>query len=123
MVHRKGATSAQLGEEGIIPGTMGSTSYIVRGKGNEGSLNSCSHGAGRKMGRKAAKETITQEQFNAAMERSGSYSKVSMNHIDESPLVYKDVTGVIARQKDLIDILFTLSPLITIKGDSKARDD
>lgn len=123
MVHRKGATSAQLGEEGIIPGTMGSKSYIVQGKGNEGSLNSCSHGAGRKMGRKVAKETITQKQFNAAMERSGSYTKVSMSHIDESPLVYKDVTEIIARQKDLIDILFTLSPLITIKGDSKARDD
>lgn len=123
MVHRKGATSAQRGEEGIIPGTMGSKSYIVQGKGNEDSLNSCSHGAGRKMGRKVAKETITQKQFNAAMERSGSFTKVSMGHIDESPLVYKDVTEVIARQTDLIDILFTLSPLITIKGDSKAKDD
>lgn len=123
MVHRKGATSAEAGEEGIIPGTMGSTSYIVLGKGNPQSLNSCSHGAGRKMGRSVAKKTFTRQDFDAAMAASGSFTKVSMGVIDEAPMAYKDVTEVIARQKSLIDVLYTLRPLMTIKGDSKARDD
>lgn len=123
MVHRKGATGAEVGEEGIIPGTMGSTSYIVLGKGNPQSLSSCSHGAGRKMGRNVARKTFAEQDFNEAMSRSGSFTKVSMGVIDEAPMAYKDVTEVMARQTDLVDVLYTLRPLMTIKGDSKARDD
>jgi tRNA-splicing ligase RtcB len=75
MVHRKGATSAAAGELGIIPGSMGSASYIVRGKGNPESFSSCSHGAGRRMGRNAAKKAISEAEFAASLE--GTYSRAS----------------------------------------------
>jgi tRNA-splicing ligase RtcB len=121
VVHRKGATSAQEGELGIIPGSMGTPSYIVRGKGNPESLESCSHGAGRRMGRNTARKTITEREFVASLE--GTYSKPSMSYIDEAPGVYKDIETVIARQLDLVEIVHKLVPIMTVKGDSKARDD
>jgi tRNA-splicing ligase RtcB len=121
MVHRKGATSAFDGQLGIIPGSMGSASYIVRGLGNEASLNSCSHGAGRRMGRKAAHKEITATQFAASLE--GTYSKPSMSYVDEAPGAYKDIDLVIQRQADLVEIVHTLKPIITAKGDSRARED
>ncbi len=121
MVHRKGATSARHGQMGIIPGSMGSSSFIVRGRGNEDSLRSCSHGAGRRLGRRAAKKTITESEFALALE--GTYSKPSMSYVDEAPGAYKNVQTVIDRQRDLIDVVHTLQPIITIKGDSKARED
>ncbi len=121
MVHRKGATSAFEGQLGIIPGSMGSNSYIVRGKGNEESLKSCSHGAGRRMGRKAAQREITEAAFAASLD--GTYSKPSMTYVDEAPGAYKDVTVVIGRQADLVDIVHTLKPIITVKGDSRAKED
>jgi tRNA-splicing ligase RtcB len=121
VVHRKGATSAQEGELGIIPGSMGTPSYIVRGKGNPESLESCSHGAGRKMGRNTARKTITEREFVASLE--GTFSKPSMSYIDEAPGVYKDIESVIARQLDLVEIVHKLVPIMTVKGDSKARDD
>lgn len=121
MVHRKGATSAYNGQLGIIPGSMGSNSYIVRGRGNEESLKSCSHGAGRQMGRKAAQKAITEASFAASLE--GTYSKPSMTYVDEAPGAYKDIEVVIGRQSDLVDIVRTLKPIITVKGDSRAKED
>lgn len=121
MVHRKGATQAFAGQSGIIPGSMGSASYIVRGKGNEESLKSCSHGAGRRMGRKAAQREITEADFAASLD--GTYSKPSMTYVDEAPLAYKDISVVIGRQADLVEIVHTLKPIITVKGDSRAKED
>lgn len=121
MVHRKGATSAFEGQLGIIPSSMGSASYIVRGKGNQESLKSCSHGAGRRMGRKAAQREITEAAFAASLD--GTYSKPSMTYVDEAPGAYKSIETVIARQADLVDIVHTLKPIITVKGDSRAKED
>jgi len=121
MVHRKGATSANLDEMGIIPGSMGSPSYIVRGRGNPLSFNSCSHGAGRRMGRKRAKEQITQSDFERSLQNT--FSKASMTYVDEAPGAYKPIETVIERQQDLVEIVHTLRPIITVKGDSKARED
>ncbi len=121
MVHRKGATSADAGQLGIIPGSMGSNSYIVRGRGSEASFRSCSHGAGRVMSRSAARKTITERAFSASLE--GTWSKASMNYVDEAPPAYKDVEEVIARQADLVDVVHTLTPIVTVKGDSRARED
>jgi tRNA-splicing ligase RtcB (3'-phosphate/5'-hydroxy nucleic acid ligase) len=121
MIHRKGATSAYRDQLGIIPGSMGSNSYIVRGLGNTESLQSCSHGAGRRMGRKQAKRELTEAQFAASLE--GTYSKPSVNYIDEAPGAYKDIETVIGRQSDLVEIVHTLKPIITVKGDSRAKED
>ncbi|MGC4191665.1 MAG: RtcB family protein [Thermomicrobiales bacterium] len=121
MVHRKGATSAFAGQLGIIPGSMGSPSSIVRGRGNPESLMSCSHGAGRRMSRSAARRSIDTNAFSASL--AGTFSKASKGYIDEAPGAYKDIETVIARQMDLIEIVHTLTPLITVKGDSRARED
>ncbi len=121
MVHRKGATSAAEGEIGIIPGSMGTPSYIVRGRGNPDSLMSCLHGAGRTMSRKAARDAISPTAFAASL--AGTHSKPSPGILDEAPGVYKDIDTVIARQLDLVEIVHTLRPVITVKGDSRARDD
>ncbi|HEV2528307.1 MAG TPA: RtcB family protein [Thermomicrobiales bacterium] len=121
IVHRKGATSAAEDEIGIIPGSMGTPSYIVRGRGNPDSLASCSHGAGRIMSRKAARERISPAEFAASL--AGTYSKASPGVRDEAPGVYKDIAAVIERQRDLVEVVHTLRPIITIKGDSRARDD
>lgn len=121
VVHRKGATSARNGEIGIIPGSMGTPSYIVRGLGNPESFSSCSHGAGRRMGRNQARKSITEAVLKASLK--GTYTKPSLGFVDEAPGAYKDVTKVIAQQSDLIEIVHTLRPLITVKGDSRAKDD
>jgi tRNA-splicing ligase RtcB len=121
VVHRKGATSARDGEIGIIPGSMGSPSYIVRGRGNEDSLMSCSHGAGRLMSRTKARKSITEEALKQALKET--YTRPSRGFLDEAPQAYKDVTKVIAQQSDLVEIVHTLRPLVTVKGDSKAKDD
>ena len=121
MVHRKGATSAYAGQLGIIPGSMGAKSYIVRGLGNDESFRSCSHGAGRRMGRNAAKKAITAAEFAASLE--GTYSKASMSYVDEAPGAYKDVDVVVGRQADLVEVVHTLRPVMTVKGDSRAKED
>lgn len=121
MVHRKGATQAKKGQLGIIPGSMGTPSYIVRGKGNPDSLESCSHGAGRQMGRKAAKRKLTTEMFAESI--ASTHSTPSGKYIDEAPGAYKDIDVVIKRQADLIDVVHELRPIMTVKGDSKSRDD
>lgn len=116
-VHRKGATSAKLGQLGIIPGSQGTCSYIVRGKGNPASLMSCSHGAGRKMSRKQARENLSVEEEIQKMESQGIiHSITNAQDLDEAPSAYKDIDVVMEEQKDLVDILVKLSPLAVIKG-------
>ncbi|MBM3216030.1 RtcB family protein [Candidatus Poribacteria bacterium] len=121
VVHRKGATSARKGEVGIVPGSMGTESYIVRGKGSAESFESCSHGAGRVMSRTRARKTIAQKDYERAL--SDTFTKPSGSYIDEAPQSYKDVSEVIRHQTDLVDVLHRLKPIITIKGDSKASID
>ncbi len=114
-VHRKGATSAKNGELGIIPGSQGTNSYIVRGLGNRDSYMSCSHGAGRTMGRGQAKRTLDYEDELAKM--AGILHTVrSKDQLDESVGSYKDIKEVMANQADLVDIVTELTPLACIKG-------
>ena len=123
-VHRKGATSAQNGEWGIIPGSMGTPSYIVKGTGNPESFMSCSHGAGRKMGRKEACRTLSVEACNKAMEgivfdrwsfrKNKKDGKVT--DLSEAPLAYKDIEEVISSELDLINPQVKLLPMAVVKG-------
>jgi tRNA-splicing ligase RtcB len=117
LVHRKGATSAKEGELGIIPGSQGSKSYIVRGKGNRESFMSCSHGAGRKMSRKKARKQLNLEEERKKMEDAGIlHSLRHLNDLDEAASAYKDIDVVMEEQKDLVDIAVELTPLAVIKG-------
>lgn len=117
MVHRKGATSARGDEFGIIPGSQGSKSYIVRGLGNEESFQSCSHGAGRKMGRKqASRELNLQDEIRKLDEQGIIHSIRTEKDLDEASGAYKDVAEVMKSQQDLVEIITELSPLAVIKG-------
>jgi len=117
MVHRKGATYAGAGNIGIIPGSQGSKSYIVRGLGNHESFNSCSHGAGRKMGRKDAERRLDLEAEVAALDAMGVLHGVrGIHQLDEAPGAYKDIEVVMENQKDLVEIVHTLTPLAVVKG-------
>lgn len=116
-VHRKGATRAEAGETGIIPGSQGSPSFIVRGKANPDSFNSCAHGAGRKMGRKQAQRQLDLEREKKKLEgMQVVHSLRARKDLDEAPGAYKDIETVIGRQHDLIDIVDILRPLGVIKG-------
>lgn len=114
MVHRKGATLARTSVTGIIPGSMGTNSYIVKGKGNEKSFMSCSHGAGRKMSRSEAKKKITMDAFKHKM-KGIEYDPIKDN-LDEAPQAYKDIDEVMAQQDDLVEIVHKLTPRAVIKG-------
>ncbi|MBP6748540.1 MAG: RtcB family protein [Xanthomonadaceae bacterium] len=114
LVTRKGAVSAREGELGIIPGSMGAKSYIVRGKGNPESFCSCSHGAGRKMSRTAAKQQITLKQHREATAHVECRKDPGV--IDESPAAYKDIDAVMAAQRDLVEVVHTLRQVVCIKG-------
>ncbi len=117
MVHRKGATRARLDEIGIIPGSMGTKSYIVKGKGNKDSFQSCSHGAGRTMSRSKAKETLNLDDEIAALDALGVIHGLrNVGDLDEAPSSYKDIAVVMDNQKDLVDIAVELSPLGVVKG-------
>jgi len=117
MVHRKGATLASSDTVGIIPGSQGTKSYIVRGKGNPDSFNSCSHGAGRRMGRKQAERELNLEEEVKALDAQGILHTVrGSKDLDEAPGAYKDIQTVMANQTDLVEVLVTLSPLAVIKG-------
>jgi tRNA-splicing ligase RtcB (3'-phosphate/5'-hydroxy nucleic acid ligase) len=111
---RKGAVSAQAGELGIIPGSMGAKSFIVRGKGNRESFHSCSHGAGRRMSRTEAKKTFTVEDHHKATE--GIECRKDADVIDETPAAYKSIDAVMAAQTDLVDIVETLRQIVCVKG-------
>lgn len=113
-VTRKGAVSARSGELGIIPGSMGTRSYIVRGLGNPDSFHSCSHGAGRVMSRGAAKKQITLEQHVA--DTAGVTCRKDAEVIDESPRAYKNVEDVMRAQSDLVEIVHELRGVVCVKG-------
>jgi tRNA-splicing ligase RtcB (3'-phosphate/5'-hydroxy nucleic acid ligase) len=117
MVHRKGATSAEEGEIGIIPGSQGTPSYLVRGKGNIQSFKSCSHGAGRKMGRKQAQRSLDLHEEQKRLEDQGILHAVrSRRDLDEAAGAYKDIDEVVENQLDLVDVIVTLNPLAVVKG-------
>lgn len=117
LVHRKGATSAREGELGIIPGSQGTNSYIVRGKGEKQSFMSCSHGAGRLMSRKRAKQDLDMESTVADLEARGIHHSIrGRSSMDEAPGAYKDIHTVMALQQDLVDIVVELTPLGVVKG-------
>jgi len=113
-IHRKGATHAEDGMMGVIPANMRDGSFIVKGKGNPDSLWSSSHGAGRVMSRKQAKELVNLEDFKAEME--GVVARVEKSTLDESPFAYKDIFEVMEQQKDLVEVIHHLKPIINIKG-------
>lgn len=117
VVHRKGATSAKLGEIGIIPGSQGTSSYIVKGLGNPESFNSCSHGAGRRLGRKQAIRELSLEDEVRKLDRQGIIHSIrNRNDLDEASGAYKDINIVMANQYDLFEIVETLKPIAVIKG-------
>jgi tRNA-splicing ligase RtcB (3'-phosphate/5'-hydroxy nucleic acid ligase) len=113
-VTRKGAVRAREGDLGIIPGSMGVRSFIVRGKGNPDSFQSCSHGAGRRMSRGAAKKTFTLADHIAATE--GVECRKDEEVIDETPGAYKSIEAVMAAQADLVEIVHTLKQVVCVKG-------
>lgn len=113
-VTRKGAVSAKAGELGIIPGSMGARSYIVRGKGHPESFASCSHGAGRTMSRGEAKRRFTLADHRAATE--GVECRKDKDVIDETPAAYKDIDAVMAAQQDLVEVVHTLKQVVCVKG-------
>lgn len=113
-ITRKGAVSARSGEYGIIPGSMGTKSYIVKGKGNEESFCSCSHGAGRRMSRTKARANFTLEDF--AAQTAGVECRKDSAVLDEIPGAYKDIDVVMENQSDLVEPVFTLKQLLCVKG-------
>lgn len=116
-VHRKGATRAEQRDIGIIPGSQGSPSYIVRGKSNPDSFHSCSHGAGRKMGRKQAQRQLDLLEEKTKLENMQVvHSLRGRKDLDEAPGAYKDIGTVMRQQHDLIDIIDVLQPVAVIKG-------
>ena len=117
IVHRKGATRAYSGEIGIIPGSQGTNSYIVIGKGNPESFCSCSHGAGRKLGRKQAQKQLDLEKEKRVLDRQGIIHAIrGRRDLEEAAGAYKDIQQVIALQEDLVEIREVLQPLAVIKG-------
>lgn len=117
IVHRKGATSARAGQIGIIPGSQGTPSYIVSGKGNPESFMSCSHGAGRKMGRKQAIRTLNMEMEKKQLDEAGIIHTVrKQKDLDEAAGAYKDIDVVMKNQEDLVEIKTKLLPLAVIKA-------
>lgn len=113
-ITRKGAVSARDGELGIIPGSMGARSFIVRGKGNPDSYASCSHGAGRKMSRGAAKRQFSLDDL--AVQTDGVECRKDKGVIDEIPGAYKDIDKVMEAQRDLVEVVHTLKQVLCVKG-------
>ena len=113
-VTRKGAVSARRGEMGIIPGSMGARSFIVRGLGNPESFDSCSHGAGRVMSRTQAKKQFTVADHVQATR--GVECRKDEAVIDEIPMAYKDIDAVMQAQDDLVEVVHTLKQVVCVKG-------
>ncbi|WP_431841231.1 RtcB family protein [Calidifontibacter indicus] len=112
---RKGAINAEAGRDGLIPGSMGTASYVVVGKGNPLSLNSSPHGAGREYSRSKARKTFSREQLQAAM--VGIEYRDTDAFIDEIPQAYKDIDQVMADAADLVEVRHTLRQIVNVKGD------
>lgn len=121
MVHRKGATPAGKGVLGIIPGSMSTPGFVVRGKGDADSINSASHGAGRTMSRSAAFKTISREQVTTEL----TNKKVTLlgSDLDEAPMAYKDIHTVMAAQTDLVDVLAKFQPRIVRMADAREKPE
>jgi tRNA-splicing ligase RtcB (3'-phosphate/5'-hydroxy nucleic acid ligase) len=113
-VTRKGAIRARAGDLGIIPGSMGARSYIVRGKGDPESFTSCAHGAGRRMSRKAAEKSFTEADLKRQTE--GVICRKDKGVIDEIPGAYKNIDEVMANQSDLVEVVHTLKQVVCVKG-------
>ncbi len=131
IVHRKGATPADAGALGVVPGSMGSPGFVVRGRGNPESLNSCSHGAGRRMSRNAAFKRIDREKVRRFLEERDIH--LISGGLDEAPMAYKDIHAVMAAQADLVDVVARFDPRLVKmapddrgggrrKGGKKQRD-
>ena len=114
LITRKGAIRAQRGDLGIVPGSMGTSSYIVRGLGNPDSYCSAAHGAGRRMSRADVKRTYTKEDL--ARQTAGVESRKDAGVLDEIPAAYKDIDAVMADQADLVETVAHLKQIITVKG-------
>lgn len=114
LVTRKGAVRARLGDRGIIPGSMGAQSYLVKGLGERESFESCSHGAGRAMSRSAARRTFSVEQHVAATE--GIECRKDATVLDETPAAYKPIDDVMAAQRDLVEVTHKLRQVLCVKG-------
>jgi tRNA-splicing ligase RtcB len=123
IVHRKGATQAKAGQVGIIPGSQGSASYIVVGKGNPDSFESCSHGAGRRMGRNVARKTLDFEGETERLNEMGVLHAIrGVGDLDEAPGAYKDIETVMLNQEDLVERSVRLVPLGVIKSSDGGYD-
>ncbi|MCF6245271.1 MAG: RtcB family protein [Sulfurovum sp.] len=118
-IHRKGATHAEAGMRGVIPGNMRDGSFVVMGKGNADALNSSSHGAGRVMSRKKARSNVKLEDFEASMQ--GITGTVDENTLDESPFAYKDIFEVMRLQEELVEVEEHIKVLINVKDNSKSK--
>jgi tRNA-splicing ligase RtcB len=118
VVHRKGATPAGPGVMGVIPGSMGDPGYVVRGRGNEDSINSASHGAGRVMSRSQAFKTIPEEQWREHLAERGV--TLIGGALDEAPMAYKDIETVVGIQGDLVDLVGRFTPSI-VRMDSGGK--
>lgn len=117
MVHRKGATRAEKGEWGMIPGSQGTSSYLVKGKGSPLSFNSCSHGAGRVMSRAQARRSLDLKKEVSHLKSMGVLHALRhKKDLDEAPSSYKDIKEVMALQKDLVEVKIELTPLAVVKG-------
>jgi tRNA-splicing ligase RtcB len=114
LVTRKGAVRARKGDMGIIPGSMGARSFIVRGLGNEESFCSCSHGAGRVMSRAEAKRRVSLKEHEQATQ--GVECRKDEDVVDETPSAYKDIAKVMEAQKDLVEVVYVLKQLVCVKG-------
>ena len=113
-IHRKGATHAEEGMLGVIPGNMRDGSFIVKGRGNKDSLYSSSHGAGRVLGRKEAKRKLSMDEFKDTMKEVTG--KIDEDTLDEAPMAYKNIFEVMELQNDLVQVIAYIKPLINIKG-------
>jgi tRNA-splicing ligase RtcB len=121
VVHRKGATPAGAGVLGVIPGSMATPGFVVRGRGSAASLASASHGAGRVMSRTAARQQFTWKQVQPLLDQAG-VTLLSAG-IDENPLVYKDINEVMAAQTDLVDVVARFSPRIVRMADAGEKPE
>jgi tRNA-splicing ligase RtcB len=115
-ITRKGAIKADTGDLGVIPGSMGTRSYIVRGKGSAASWTSCSHGAGRRHSRTQAKKLFTRDDLARQMEGKVWLEDRAEQLVDEIPAAYKDIDQVMADQADLVEVLHTLRQVLNYKG-------
>lgn len=123
-ITRKGAIRAREGDLGIIPGSMGTSSYIVKGLGNPASFHSSSHGAGRRMSRTQAYKTYSGDDLRHAMEGKSWQDRDADSLVDESPMAYKNIDQVMADQADLVEVVHTLHQVLNYKGvedDRKGR--